>query len=183
MSRLSKPVAAPVTHAEVRRPSVEQRIERRLEVLRHWLREGMPEGKRIPKDLNAARKWDDLELAIVPIASPNEFTTTHPIFGERIRDIAGLLTDLRKKFDRPLKSSLKSAVSAEKFNRKATDRQLQAAVSQWHSERDQRFKEKKRADSAEARTTLLLEESNQKDELIADLRRQLASKKGLRAVK
>ena len=183
MSRSTKPVAAHVTHTEVRRPSVEQRIERRLEVLRHWLREGVPEGKRIPKDLNAARKWDDLELAIIPIASPNEFTTTHPIFGERIREIAGLLTDLRKKFDCPLKYPLKSTLTAEKFDRKATNRQLQAAVSQWHSERDQRLKEKKRADSAEARYTILLEENNQKDELIADLRRQLASKKGLRAVK
>ena len=38
-----KPLAAAVTHTEVRRPSVEQRIERRLEVLRHWLREGLPE--------------------------------------------------------------------------------------------------------------------------------------------
>lgn len=178
-----KPLAAAVTHTEVRRPSVEQRIERRLEVLRHWLREGLPEGKRIPKDLNAARKWDDLELAIVPIASPNEFTTTHPIFGERIRNIASLLTDLRKKFDRPLKFSLKAPVSTAKFDRKATDRQLRAIVSQWHCERDERVKEKKRAASAEARIVLLLEESNQKDELIADLRQQLASKKGVRAVK
>ena len=45
-----------------------------------------------------------------------------------------------------------------------------------------RLQEKKRADAAEMRSVMLLEENRQKDELIADLRRQLQAKKGLRVV-
>ena len=165
------------------RQTVEQRIERRLEVLREWLRDGVPAGESIPASLKAARVWENTELGILPIASPNEFTTTHHLHGNRVRDIGGLLTELKKRFDRPASaSSPKSSAAAAKFDRKAFERQLEAAVSQWHAERDQRLHEKRRADAAEARSVLLLEENARKDALIADLQRQLASHHGLRVV-
>lgn len=172
-----------VAGAASRRQSVEQRIERRLDVLREWLRDGVPAGESVPANLKAARVWENAELGIVPIASPNEFTTTHHLHGNRVRDIAGLLTELRKRFDRPAgKSSTRSSAAAARFDRKAFDRQLEAAVSQWHSERDRRLHEKRRADAAEARSVLLLEENARKDALIADLQRRLAGLQGLRVV-
>lgn len=163
--------------------TIEQRIERRLQILREWLREGVPAGKAIPKNLKAARIWEDAELGIFPIGSPNEFTTTHDLFGRQVRDIAELLTSLHKRFGKPVGPSAPGPVApVSKFDRRASERQLQAAVSQWQAERDQRLQEKKRADTAEARSVLLLEENKQKDQLIADLRRQLAAHGGLRVV-
>lgn len=166
------------------RTTVKQRIERRLEVLREWHREGVPAGKHFPRSLTEARLWEDVELDIMPIASPNEFTTTHPLHGRLIKDVAGLLTELKKRFDRPSKSRLKkSSAAMAKYDAKAAEKQLEAAVSQWHTERDLRLNEKKRVDSAEARSSLLLEENAQKDELIADLHRRLAAHQGLKGVK
>jgi len=166
------------------RESVENRIERRLEVLRNWLESGVPAGKSFPRSLAEARKWEDEELEILPIASPNEFTTTHCLHGRSVRDIGGLLTELKKRYDRPKRSSLKRSVNPkEKFDRKAFDRQLETAISQWHSERDKHLHQKRRADSADARSTLLLVENAQKDEQIADLQSRLVAHEGLRSVK
>lgn len=164
--------------------TVEQRIERRLEVLREWLRSGVPVGRSIPKNLKAVRLWEDVGLRVQPIASPNEFTTTHRLHGPLIRDIAGILTELKKRYKQPAaRSRLRTLVSTEKFDRKAFERQLEAVVSQWHSERDQRLHQEKRADAAEARSVLLLEENAKKDILIADLRHQITVHKGLSVVK
>ena len=164
--------------------SVEFRIQRRIEVLREWLMEGIPVGKAVPKSLNEARIWDDADLGILPIGSPNEFTTTHHLNGNLVSEIASLLTKLKKRFGKPQRQSNSMLTSkAAKFDRNAFDRQLKAAISQWHSERDMRLQEKKRADAAEMRSVMLLEENRQKDELIADLRRQLARQKGLKVVK
>lgn len=166
------------------RTTVKQRIERRLEVLREWHREGIPSGKHFPRSLTDARLWEDADLNIMPIASPNEFTTTHHLHGRLIQDVAALLTELKKRFDRPSKTRLKkSSAAAAKYDTKASEQQLEAAVSQWHTERDLRLNEKKRVESAEARSYLLLEENAQKDELIADLNRRLSEHQGLKGVK
>ncbi|WP_419830334.1 hypothetical protein [Methylobacterium sp.] len=172
-----------VAGAASKRQTIEQRLERRLEVLREWHREGIPAGKTIPKDLKAARTWEDPDLGILSIGSPNEFTSTHHVHGPRVKDIAALLTALKKRFGRPVtKSMAQGSEIATKFDRRAFDRQVEAMVSQWHTERDLRLQEKRRADAAEARSIMLLEENAQKDDLIADLRRQLTSHKGLRVV-
>ena len=164
--------------------TVRERIERRLEVLREWHREGVPAGKHFPRSLTDARLWVDTELNIIPIASPNEFTTTHHLHGRLVQDVAGLITELKKRFDRPSKTRLKkSSAAVAKYDTKAFKQQLEAAVSQWHTERDLRLSEKRRVDSAEARSLLLLEENSQKDELIADLHRKLAAHQGLKGVK
>lgn len=171
-----------VTVVATPRPqTVEKRIERRLEVLREWLSTGVPAGKTIPSSLNKARLWHDNELGIEPIKSPNEFTTTHNDHGRLVRDIAGLLTALQERYKRPQRPKPRSAEVAT-FDRSAFDNALAAAVSQWHGERDERLHEKKRADSAQLRSVMLLDENAEKDRLIADLRRQLLSQRGLRAV-
>ena len=174
-----------IARGSTTKQTVEMRVERRLEVLRDWDRDGPPLGKRIPGSLNEARLWDDPELGILPISSPNEFTQSHAILGERIRHIAGLLTKLGKRHALPKgkrKPRAAQSGSASIFDRKAHDRQLEAAVSQWHAERDRAVAAGTRADAAEARSIALLEENAAKDRLIADLRGQIARREGLRSV-
>lgn len=164
--------------------SIEARIERRLDLLRSWLRDGIPINKHVPKNLKETRVWGDPELGIAPISSPNEFTTTHHRYGSLVREIAGLLAALKRRSTSSTKKARpKKSASLEKFDRNAFDRQLESAVSQWHTERNRRLHEEKRADAAEARSILLLEENAKKDSLIADLRRQLVAREELRVVK
>ena len=184
MSRQEKSISDMLTAVSGKRQTVEVRIERRLEVLQGWLREGVPEDKVIPKSLTAVRQWDDPELGIEPIGSPNEFTKTHHIHGLRVQEVAALLTEFKhRSINSPKATARRVPKTLPSFNRKDFDRQIEATVSQWHSEREQRLREQKRAESAEARSVLLIQENAQKDQLIADLRRQLAALKGLRVMK
>ena len=167
---------------DIKPQSVMARIERRLFVLNAWLAEGIPAGKDFPKNLKAVGAWDDDELGIVRIGSPNEITTTHPLHGEKMLEILGLLKDLEKKYARPRKKVAPNRKGAQRdFDRAAFDSAIQAAVDQWHMQRDLHLVEKKRADSATARSQLLRDESEKKDELIADLRRQISAARGPRA--
>ena len=177
-------LAIVATESNGKHQSIAERIDRRRDLLRSWQRDGVPKNKRVPRNLKEARIWQDAELGIVPISSPNEFTTTHPLHGNRVREVAGLLAALQRPITRPkAKEREKKSVSLEKFDRKAFDRQLEIVVSQWQTERDKRLRQERRADAAEARSQLLLEEIAQKDVLIADLRRQIAARKGLGLVK
>lgn len=170
--------------SKAKHQSIAERIDRRLDLLRSWRHDGIPQNKQVPRNLKEARVWQDAELGIVPISSPNEFTTTHQLHGNDVREIASLLTALRRPTTRPkVKGRSKKSGSHEKFDRKAFDRQLGRVVSQWQTERDQRLRQERRADAAEARGVLLLEENAKKDALIADLRRQIAARKGLGLVK
>lgn len=163
--------------------SIAERIDRRRDLLRSWRRDGVPKNKQVPRNLKEARIWRDAELGIVPISSPNEFTTTHHLHGSLVREIAGLLTALQRPTRQKVKDRKKKPGSLEKFDRKAFDRQLEVVVSQWQTERDQRLHQERRADAAEARSQLLLKENAEKDALVADLRRQIAARKGLGLVK
>lgn len=184
MSHSSPRLADHCASNAARPPSVKERIERRLEVLRDWLKEGVPTGKVVPPSLTVAREWNDPELGIIPISSPNEFTTTVKCPNRKlVADVKGLLTELRKRYSKPARAAARRSAQTEKFDRRAYDRLLEEATSQWHSERDQRLQEKKRADSADARSVALLEEIAQKDQLIADLRREIGAQKGLKAVR
>lgn len=184
MNAADPAIADLVAGAGAPRRTVKQRLDRRLEVLREWLVKGIPFGKVIPKDLKAARVWDDEDLGVLKISSPNEFTSTHVFHGADVREIAGLLTKLQKKFGKPAsRAKPASSATAATFDRQAFDAQLKAAVSQWHSQRDGRLSEERRRQAAEARSMMVNEEIKQKDELIADLRRQLSDQGSLRSVK
>ena len=183
MRRSPSTVTDLLTSTGAAHPSVQARLEQRLGVLRDWLKNGIPPGKVVPRSLTAAREWSEPELGIQRISSPNEFTKTHPHHGRLVTDLAGLLTELHKRYSRPETASrVRKSVPTEKFDRTAFERLLAAATSQWHSERAQRMQEKDRADAAHARSLTLLEENAQMEKLIADLRRQLATRKNLRAV-
>lgn len=186
-TEMTRPTLAVTDLAAATEPpqrSVKARIERRLVVLRDWLKNGIPPEKTVPRSLTAARHWSDPELGIERICSPNEFTTTHPQHHQLIVDVAALLTKLEKRYSKSGKATqLRQTAPSGRFDEQAFERQLTAVTSQWHSERAQRLQERVQADSAVARSVVLLEENAQMEKLIADLRRQLAAGKGLRAVK
>lgn len=161
--------------------TVAYRIRQRLKVLEVWLSDEIPSGKTIPRSLNAARKWDDEELGISPIHSPNDFTTTHAEHGSSVKKIGDLLAKLANRYSKP-KKTVSKASAGKGINHSANERALAEVVSQWHSERDQHLSERRRANAAEKRSTALLEENAEKDRLIADLSRQLSSSAGLRVV-
>jgi len=161
--------------------TVAKRLERRLVVLQAWLADGIPVGKTLPRSLNAARRWEDDEIGIQPIRSPNEFTTTHAEHGKSVKQIGQLLTALDRRYGRPNEPAARSSPTL-KFDRAAYDRALERAVSQWHSERDQRLVEQRRANDENTRSVGLLDENAEKDRLIAELRRRLNAQTGLRAV-
>jgi hypothetical protein len=170
-------------------PSVAQRIERRIELLTQWLRNGIPPGKTVPPSLNKAREWHDETLGILPIGSATDFASTNKIHGQRIKDFDKLRREVLERYAPP-PGTKKSGnrrrsrpPSAKKVDRTISALHITAAVSQWHSERDQRLAEQARAVSAEARSVQLLKENAEKDVLVADLRRQLASHIGLKAVR
>lgn len=172
-----------VACGQARGVSVRDRIERRLEVLRLWLKEGVPQGKLVPASLTAAREWHDEELGIWPIKSPNDFTKTRSPYGKQVTDIAGLLTLLRERYTKAaVKKAARKLAAVSKFDRQAHDRQLASVTSQWHSERSARLQEKERADAAQARSVQLLEENTKLESLIADLRRQLTARGSLKVV-
>lgn len=183
MSNASSGVTDLVSRGKGSNVSVKDRIERRLEVLRLWLKDGVPQGKPIPASLTAAREWRDEELGILPISSPNEFTKTRSPYRKQVADIAGLLTQLHSKYAKSVnKRTAGSSPSESKFDRNAFDRQLAAAAAQWHSERAARLQEKERADAAQARAIQLLEDNAKMESLVADLRRQLVVRGSLKVV-
>lgn len=172
-------------NSEARKASVHQRIMVMKSTLNKWLTDGIPPGKTtsLPSSLREARDWEDPELNIQPIGSPNDFTTTNRKWGQDVREIARLLTRLNNLYDQgPRTKKIPSQHTANKGDDKMVRQDLVAAVSQWHSERDARERERKRADAAETRLSLISAESAQKDSEIADLRSRLAHRDGLRVV-
>lgn len=173
----------PVVDAGARfeRQSVAQRIDRRLEILKIWLAEGITIAEAIPRSLTKLRVWRHDELGIYPIHSPTDFTQTHAIHGPKVRELARLLQLLK---ERQVAVNIPKKTVEAQFDRRAFDHLLEAVTSQWHAERDKCLTEKKRAESAEAREALLRKECVEKDILIAELRRELSlsSRRGFSVV-
>ncbi|WP_237152356.1 hypothetical protein [Oryzibacter oryziterrae] len=151
------------------RSSIIDRIERRITVLSEWVKAGVPQEKHcsVPKSLRAAKDWEDPELGISRIASPNDFTQRHPVYGTRVREIARLLTELNKSTRRPGVQHIAPSSATTIFDKQEAKRQLEQVVSQWHSERHLREIEQKRTESAQRRAASALQEN-------AELRRKLA---------
>lgn len=167
-------------------PPLAERIENRRAVLRSWLKNGIPAGKHssLPSSLRQAREWHDPELGIWRIASPNNFTQSDPLYGSTVREIAALLEQIRRKYIRTgtVKKVRQQPTSTNVNELRELRDALQRAVSQWHAARDRELSEKNRADGAEARSQLLLAENEAKDREIAELRRRLATREGLKVV-
>lgn len=182
MNSATSGVADLLACGKARGRSVKDRIERRLDVLRLWLAEGVPEGKLVPSSLTAAREWHDEELGIWPIKSPNDFTKSRSPYRKEVADIAGLITLLRARYTKASRATSRKNPPTSKFDSHALERELSSIASKWHSERSARLQEKDRADAAQARSVQLLEENARLESLIVDLRRQLTSRQSLKVV-
>uniref|UniRef100_Q07PN0 Uncharacterized protein n=1 Tax=Rhodopseudomonas palustris (strain BisA53) TaxID=316055 RepID=Q07PN0_RHOP5 len=158
--------------------SVADRIKRRKVVLSEWSRDGIPFGKlgSLPNSLCAAREWDDPQLGIARIASPNDFTQAHPRYGDDVREIARLLTKLAKRYNRrALGKDKPRRAQSLTSTKKEVESQLAQCVSQWQAERHARLSEQKRADTAEWRAKVVLREN-------VELTRKLAAYLGPKVV-
>jgi hypothetical protein len=168
-----------IAHNAIEISSVLDRIKARKNLLKRWVDVGVPAAKleSLPNSLRSAREWSDPEIGIFAIGSPNSFTKTHPVWGRDVAEVGALLHALKNKYRRPpkRKRSTDRTVVA-KIDTQEAERQLQIAVSQWHMERAKAEREKRRADAAEGRTSLLLAENARKDEEISDLRRLIAQR-------
>ena len=178
MSKVPGNIVDFVARGANRQTSITDRIHRRKAILSEWLASGIPEPKRrtLPTSLRAAREWEDSELGIIPISSPNDFTQTHPTHGDSVREISRLISELSRHLTGSAKTSHRriSAVVA-KLDKNEADRQIALIASQWHTERHARQAEQKRADAAEQRMRIVAEEN-------AELKRKLLTYEGLKVV-
>lgn len=164
-------------------PSLKDRVQRKREILQKWLDNGIPHDKlaSLPRSLTQARTWEDLELGIYPIGSPNSFTTQHPDVGRHVEVIAALLTKLKSKTKRPAATRAKSDPRKATISAAQVEQALSAMASQWHIAREQARRERKRAEILEGHLEVARSECRAKDEELAELRRRLSD--GLSVVK
>jgi len=167
----------------VKQPSsVAERIEQRLVLLRGWLANGIPDGVDLPSSLTTLRKWDVAELGVERIASPNEFTKSHPAHGRQVAEAQRLLGDLIKRHARPTTTKATRNAAADAAEARLNAAAFTRAVSQWHAERDANDKLRTRTEAAQSLSATLRRENAEKDALIADLTRQLSGRNGMRTV-
>jgi hypothetical protein len=164
------------------RRSVKDRIEQRVALLRNWIRDGVPAEVELPSSLAELRRWCDEGIGVERIASPNEFTKTHPIHGPLVTEAERLLRTLLRRYERPVGKRPSTDRSAELAAARETQHALTRAVSQWHAERDANSQLRKRAEAAVALSEVLRRENAEKDALISDLTRQISIASGMRVV-
>ena len=73
-----------------------QRAEQKRAVLSAWVSRGVPDGKlsAVPRSLNEARLWNDVDLGVERIGSKSEFTRNHPDVGPVVIEIERLVAIL-----------------------------------------------------------------------------------------
>jgi len=145
--------------------SVFDRIQNRVRVLEEWVKKGIPQDQLgcLPPSLRQARVWNAPKYGIVPIRSPNAFTTTHAEWGKAVEKVGTLLDELHFRY-RPAQKKKPATTVAAEARTKSSELALvlRQVTSQWHAA-DQVAK-----DAAE--------ELAHKDGLIADLTGQVEAK-------
>lgn len=120
--------------------TVGQRIDARTQALQRFYIEGVPERARPHlSSLTRLREWNDPELGIHPIGSPNDFTTTHVTWGEKVVTIKALAAGLApasSASSSPLARSSDPDGAQATTSRRAHAQQLAKVASQYVSERD-----------------------------------------------
>lgn len=109
--------------------SVEERLDRRIEVLTRIVEDG-PDALTVaagdavavapPTSLTKCRKWSDPALGIEPIGDPASFTRNHPRHGSKVKEIEGLIRRLPKAAGRPRK--LKATAEAAELRRQLANK-------------------------------------------------------------
>ena len=162
-----------------------QRAEQKRAVLSAWVSRGVPDGKlsAVPRSLNEARLWNDVDLGVERIGSKSEFTRNHPDVGPVVIEIERLVAILlertkprHKRSKRPNNSNVVST-STELEQTKA---HLAQVVSQWHMLRQDLLFEKQVTNEAKATIQDLRRVVVDREREITDLRQQVESTSGSR---
>jgi len=185
MSEVSKLIGAPDRSLADRRGRVVDRVQRRLELLRGWNVEGMPAAylDKLPTSLREVAKWEDRELGIWPIASPNDFTTRHRTWGKSVLEIETLISQIASKYIRKPGGRPNNVAGTTSKEVKILLRQLEDAVSRWHTERESSAAAREKCVSAEGRVARLMRDSSEKDALISELRKRIMSLEAPRSIR
>ncbi|SEI19621.1 hypothetical protein [Tardiphaga sp. OK245] len=180
-----------ITDFNPKRSSIGKRINRKLEVLQEWERSGIPIGQMLPASLAEVRTWSQPSLGVQAIGSPSDFTTTHPQHGNSIKAIWASLERLKAKY------LLLGGVALGGFAKEAAatthlaglerriaegEERLVHVASQWTMTKQALESEKRRAQSFAQMVTRKDEIISEKNEEIAELQRQLKSRRGVRLV-
>lgn len=163
-------------------PNLYSRVRRKREVLQLWLDNGIPHDKldTLPRSLNEARKWQDADLGVYSIGSPNNFTTRHPDIGSDVEAIGALITKLHEKVKRP--ANKRPAKSQQpKITANEIEQTISSLISQWHMAREESRRHMVRADLAEKHRDIARDELRVAQVELAELRRRLSS--GLKLVR
>jgi hypothetical protein len=153
--------------ASVGKQSVAERIKTRIDVLESWLRDGLPVGMNqgLPTSLAQLRKWSLPDHGILPIASPNDFTLSHPKHGNAVLQAQEALTAVLERYSGAPRATKRRAPAARPSETPKAD--YEKLMSLYHMERHERLQAEKLAKAQAQRCA-------QKDAEIADLKRQLA---------
>jgi hypothetical protein len=157
----------------LRKDAARQKIEGKIEVLERYASdiEAIPEGAYVPKNLAGFRLWEDEDLGLEKIGSPNTIDVPHNA-GLKKRALE-LIEKLAKKKDR--KERRGKIVAALRAEIKSLGRLVRELTNQLHATRETLV----RSQQSERRL------QNRNDELArenGELRRQLRTVTGLRPV-
>ena len=112
---------------------VRHQIQLRLDTLRGWSSDGIPNGQELPRSLNQVRCWDDPAVGISKIGSPGSFSTKHPEHGTSVRAIAEVLKVLlkRERETRPRDPSLATQLRDERRRTAGLKKTLENSADQY----------------------------------------------------
>lgn len=108
-------------------------IGKRLEVLKKWLTDGVPEGYPRPTSLNKVREWNDRELGIEKIGSPSSFTTGHKVYGRFVIRISEALVKLNTPVKKKYQANPAKQLRKLKANSDGYEESLANAANQYVS--------------------------------------------------
>jgi hypothetical protein len=169
-------------------PPLADRIARKRHILESWVKDGVPVEKLngMPRSLRDARPWQDTELGLYAIGSPNDFTKTHPLWGDDVSNIEVSIAALRARYlvKKPKPAERPAAKSSHiNFGLAELVKEKDMLVRQWNEARMEAADWMSRAGSAEGRlrrTKNALDEARRE---VARLKEQLDRRTHLRVVK
>lgn len=110
---------------------VQGQIAVRLTTLQAWEIDGIPPTKKLPHSLNQVRSWEDTDLGISKIGSPESFTTKHREHGATVKEIAEVLEVLikRQRETKPIAPSLATQLKHERRRSGALKKTLENSAN------------------------------------------------------
>ena len=114
--------------SERRKQRATQNIENKIQILQRYLREGVPEGAFVRRNMTEFRLWEAAILGITKIGSPNTLEQKHnkPLKVQALE----LMVDIAKKARRKTKRSNDETFRAQAREK---DKLIINLTNQWHA--------------------------------------------------